>query len=441
MAQGRFTFPKDFLWGTATAAHQVEGGNTNNNWYAWELGGKVVPGHSASRACEWWAGRWQEDFDRAAESGQNAHRFSVEWSRVQPGEGSWDSEALDVYRQMAAGLRERDMEPMVTLHHFTDPLWVYEYGAWERDWTESFVRYVERVVAALGDHVRLWCTFNEPNVYATLGYVLGDFPPGRQNLVAAGKVMANILRAHAAAYRAIHRIQPEARVGMAIHYQSLQPARKWLPLDSWAAGLQSRAFNDAFPAALASGKLRLPIGSVRIPDARGTQDFFGLNYYTESVVRFSPFVPGQLFGRRSFREGAPLSENGYIAHEPDGFYRALQWAGRFDLPIFITENGVEDSADSLRPRYLVEHIRQMWRAVNFNWKVQGYFHWSLIDNFEWERGWTQRFGLWELDDQTQERRKRPSADLYAEICRANALASDMVARYTPKVFPSMFPNE
>jgi beta-glucosidase len=441
MAEARFTFPRGFLWGAATAAHQVEGGNTNNNWFAWELGGRVHPGHHAGLACDWWGGRWQEDLDRAAEAGQNAHRFSVEWSRIEPEPGKWDADALAFYVALARGVRARGMTPMVTLHHFTDPLWLYERGGWEKDVSEAFGRFVEKVVGALQDDVRLWVTLNEPNVYTTMGYVLGAFPPGRKSLSAAARVTANLAKGHAAAYHNIHRLQPQARVGMAIHYRGMEPARGWMPFDRAVTGYQSRLFNDSFPGVAVSGRVGTPLGRVRVPHGRGTLDFVGVNYFTEELVRFAPFAAGEVFARRYFREGAPLSETGFIAHEPEGLYRALRWAAQFGKPIFVTENGVEDAPDTLRPRYIIEHIRQLWRAVNFNWKIEGYFHWSLVDNFEWERGWTQRFGLWELDVETQARRKRGSADVYAEICRENALTSGTVARHVPELFGAMFPNE
>jgi beta-glucosidase len=167
----------------------------------------------------------------------------------------------------------------------------------------------------------------------------------------------------------------------------------------------------------------------------------GLNYYSKDRVRFSPFAVREMFGRRTYPEDAEISPTGFIANRPDGFTEALQWAHTFGLPIYVTENGIEDADDRLRPRYLVEHLRRLWLAANFNWKVRGYFHWTLVDNFEWERGWSQRFGLWELNATTQTRRMRPSAELYAEICRANALSSEMVARFVPEVFSEMFPNE
>ena len=177
-----------------------------------------------------------------------------------------------------------------------------------------------------------------------------------------------------------------------------------------------------------------------LPEAKATQDFIGLNYYVREYVVFNLLRFRDLFHRRYLRPEAQHSFTGYMANEPDGMFEGLKWCLQFNLPILITENGVEDPDDRLRPRYLAEHLRQVWRAVNFNWPVKGYFHWSLVDNFEWERGWTQRFGLWRLDEQTQARTKRPSVDFYAEICRENGLSAEMVARYAPEVFAEMFPN-
>ena len=198
--------------------------------------------------------------------------------------------------------------------------------------------------------------------------------------------------------------------------------------------------NEFFPRAFQSGVLRFPAWFRRLPEAKGTQDFLGINYYTEELVAFSLLKPGDLFANRSFPRGAELSENGWIANIPSGLFDTLKWGLKFSVPMIITENGVEDSKDTLRPRYLIQHLHQTWRAVNFNYPVKGYFHWSLVDNFEWERGWSQRYGLWELDVETLARRKRPSADLYAEICKENGISSEMVARYAPEIFEEMFPN-
>jgi beta-glucosidase len=442
MVQATFHFPRGFLWGTATAAHQVEGNNKNNNWWAWEQqDGHILHQHKSGLADDWWGGRWREDFDRAAESGQNAHRLSVEWSRIQPTPDHWDEDALDHYREMVRGLVERNMTPLITLHHFTDPLWISRQGGWENeDIPGKFAAYARKVVEALREYASLWVTINEPNVLATSAYLLGDFPPGKQDLGALFRVLPNLVKAHAAAYQAIHNVQPTARVGIAANYRGFIPYRSWLPLDRLAAGLQSSMFNDFFPRALATGVLRFPLWSRRLPQAKGTQDFLGLNYYTRDYVAFDLSATGEMFGRRFYLPGADLSGTGFIANSPQGMFEAIKWGLQFNAPILITENGVEDAEDRMRPRYLIQHIHQVWRAVNFNFPVKGYFYWTLVDNFEWERGWTQRFGLWELDPETQARRKRPSADLYAEICRENGLSTEMVSRYAPEIFEQMFPT-
>jgi beta-glucosidase len=441
MPQATFHFPRGFLWGTATASHQVEGNNTNNNWWAWEQEpGRILQGHKSGLACDWWGGRWREDLDRAVAGGQNAHRLSIEWSRIQPAPDRWDEDALDRYREIMRGLHERGMIPMVTLHHFTDPLWLTEMGGWENDLVvEYFEKYTRKVVEGLKEYASLWVTINEPNVYAVSGYILGDFPGGKQDFRAALRVLENMLRSHAAAYRVIHTLQPAARVGVAINYRGFQPAKSWFPPDSLAAWLQSRTFNDLFPRALRDGVMGLPVLRKRIPEAKGTQDFIGINYYTKDWVSFNLLKYQELFGRRFYPPSADLSDTGFIANEPTGMFEALKWGLQFNVPIFVTENGVEDSDDHLRPRYLAQHLHQVWRGVNFNWPVLGYFQWTLVDNFEWERGWTQRFGLWELDLETHSRRKRRSADLYAEICRENGLSSEMVAKYAPEIFDAMFP--
>ncbi len=444
MAKAKIQFPRGFLWGTATASHQVEGNNTNNNWHAWEEAGKTAD--KSGLACDWWGGRWREDFDRAVETGQNAHRFSVEWSRIQPEQNRWDEGALNRYRDMLRGLRERNMTAMVTLHHFTNPLWLEDAstgsaGAWENDETpQLFADFVRKTVSALKEYTNLWVTINEPNVYAYSAYVDGAFPPGKKDLNLAFKVMVNLVRGHALAYKAIHEIQRESRVGMAHNYYSIFPKNSKSPLDCWVAKAQSSVFNDLFPNAATDGKVKFLWKKVDLPEAVDTQDFMGVNYYTRDLVSFDLKMAGELFGRRSFPKDADLSATGFIANEPEGFFEAMRWANRFGKDIIITENGVEDAPDEMRPRYLAQHIEQLWRAVNFGWRVKGYFHWSLVDNFEWERGWTQRFGLWELDIETQKRKKRKSAELYEKICKTNSLSSEMIKEYCPEAMEKIFPD-
>jgi beta-glucosidase len=441
MIQATFHFPRGFLWGTATAAYQVEGNNPNSSWWSWEQEeGRIAEGHKSGLACDWWNGRWREDFQRAAEGAQNAHRMSIEWSRIQPTPDRWDDAALNRYVEMVRGLTELNITPLITLHHYSDPQWFVEKGGWESESAvDYFEKYVRKVVQALKDYVNLWCTFNEPNGYATLGFIQGVFPPGKKDFSLGFKVMVNLVRAHAAAYHAIHQIHPQARVGMAHYYRSLQPAKSWSPLDRLTTRLLM-GLNEVIASAAYDGVVRLVTKRKQVREAKATQDFLGIDYYTRDYVSFNILQYSELFGKRYFREGAELSSTGFLANEPLGMYEALKWGLKYNLPIIVTENGFEDSEDRVRPRYIIEHIHQVWRAVNFNWPVKGYFHWTLVDNFEWERGWTQRFGLWELDVATQARHKRPSANLYAEICRENGISDEMARRYAPEVLGELFPD-
>ena len=442
MPQAKFSFPPGFLWGTATASHQVEGGNTNNNWSVWEKAdGKIINGHTAGLACDWWGGRWKQDFDRAAETGQNAHRLSLEWSRIQPTPEHWDETALDYYREIIRGLHSRKMTPLVTLHHFSDPLWLMDRGGWEDEETpQMFVRYVRKVVEALKEYVTIWVTINEPNLYTYFGYIDGLFPPGKKDLKSAFRVGRNLLRGHAAAYRAIHEIQKEARVGMAHHFRAFKPAHPLNPLDSWMTAFITSNLNDTFPRTLAKGRFSFLGKQVSMREAINTQDYFGLNYYTLELLRFAPLAFKDSFQKRTFPPEAELSTTGFIANVPEGMRMAIRWAHNFRKPILILENGFEDSDDTHRPRYLLEHIHQTWRLMNINVPIKGYFCWTLVDNFEWERGWSQRFGLWGLDPQTQVRTRRASADLFAEICRENGITSAIVEKYAPQIFSQMFPG-
>jgi beta-glucosidase len=443
MIRATHHFPKGFLWGAATSSHQVEGDNRANDWWAWEFEeGRIREGHRSGAACEWWNGRWREDLDRAADSGQNAHRLSIEWSRIEPEPGKWDSSALGQYEEIVHGALDRGLIPMVTLHHFTNPVWFMEQGGWTVPTAiPQFERFAVKVVDQLKALVGLWITINEPNVYAYNAYSAGVFPPGEHDLRRMILVMSQLTRAHSAAYRAIHTIQPEALVGLAHHYRGMRPDHSYNPLERLLTAVRSSAFNDSIPGATRNGAFRLLWHRERIPEAAGTQDFLGLNYYTEERVGLALDNPSNLFSEAHFPDQADLSPTGSIANEPTGFWRALNWAHRFKLPIYVTENGTEDPYGGFRPRYLATHVRQLWRATNLSWQVKGYFHWSLIDNFEWERGWTQRFGLWALDPDTQERTRRPSADFYAEICRENGLSTDMVARYAPEVLSELFPSD
>ena len=296
-------------------------------------------------------------------------------------------------------------------------------------------------MAALKDHVTLWCTINEPNVLMLQGWVAGFFPPGKKKLGLAMKVARNILRAHAACYRAIHEMQPGAQVGLPIHFRPITAARRHA-LDRLVARKQFDTFSSVFPDAIRTGRIRSIFGSSPVPEARGTMDWFGLNYYTADVVTFDPGKPGELFGRRAFPPGTEVDDMGVYASYPPGIAWSLDWARRtLGLPIYITENGIGDQSDRMRPRYILSHLREVWRHIQAGGDVRGYYHWSLVDNFEWDRAWTHRFGLYAMDLETLARSPRGSAHLYAEICTSGGISSDIVSRYAPELMEGFFDTQ
>ncbi|MGQ9667497.1 MAG: glycoside hydrolase family 1 protein [Anaerolineae bacterium] len=438
MAETILAFPEGFLWGTATAAHQVEGGNTNNDWYLWEQRpGRIRNGDRAGTACDWWH-RAEEDFDRARELGQNSHRLSLEWSRLEPRPGEWDTAAFARYRQMLAGLRQRHLEPMVTLYHFTLPIWVAEQGGWLNPQTIGhFVRYVERVMQELGDLVTLWCTINEPVVYVYMGYLQGIWPPGMQSFPLALKALRHLLLAHAEAYRLIHSLRGHVQVGLVKNMMYIEPWRADSWLDRQWAGQLDRLYNELPLLAVTEGRFRPPLGWGMVPKLVDSLDFLGVNYYSRYFFGVDRRNWLQSFTPRLNPRGI-ISDYNYGEVFPEGLYRVLKRVQSYGKPIYITENGLPDEDDDLRPYFILTHLAQVWRAVQDGVPVRGYYHWSLVDNFEWVEGYRMRFGLIEVDLGTQERRVRRSGRLYAEICQANAITPESVQRYAPEAVEMIF---
>lgn len=447
MDRQKICFPQNFLWGTATSSYQVEGGIAQNDWWAAEReGGYIYQDHKAGDACDWW-NRAEEDFDRMVEMNLNTHRLSIEWSRIQPHPDRWDEEALLRYREMILQLRQRGIEPMVTLHHFTNPLWMTDQGGWENErspvWFEIYVR---KVVHALKDIVDLWCTINEPMVLVGQGYLIGYWPPGEHNLQRSIEVWKNLIHAHAAAYHAIHRIQPGARVGLAKHMVIWRPHRFWLPTDQWISRIVNRVTNMAILDAVTEGTLRLPFSRpIEFPRARNTLDWLGINYYQRFRVGIKLWdairrlVPGlnldilHLGTRPGLQKGP--GEWGEI--HPEGLYLTLKNVQRYQLPIYITENGIPDESDEYRPAFILSHLRQLWRAICSEVPVLGYYHWSLVDNFEWSMGYDPRFrfGLIGVDFETQEREWRTSGHLFGKISREGCITNALVSEYVPDLLP------
>ena len=248
-----------------------------------------------------------------------------------------------------------------------------------------------------------------------------------------------MLHCHATAYEVIKQSYPSAQVGVAKQYR---PIEAWPPgnsLDRWWARRVSHFFNDQWLESIMSGRLRWPLGRGLVKGLAGTLDFVGINYYSRSLVRFPP-RPGRLY-ETGAPDGGTMTEDGFFELYPSGLFKAIKACLRYKKPIYISENGLPDSADKLRPAYILSHLREVWRAISFNYPVMGYFHWSLVDNFEWDRGWSQRFGLISMNPETQTREWRPSAHLYGEICHGNHISSDLAARYAPDLMATMFPGD
>jgi beta-glucosidase len=426
-------FPPGFLWGTATAAHQVEGNNTQNDWWAFEQRpGAICHGHRSGRACDWWENA-EQDFDLMAEMGHNSHRLSVEWSRIEPREGHFDPEAVARYRAILAALRRRGIEPMVTLFHFSSPQWLAGQGGWLNPAVVShFRRFVRYTVGELGDVVRLWCTINEPNVYAALGHLFGEHPPGIKSPRAYFRALRHQLLAHAAAYRVIRGLDGQAQVGLVKNIPIFEPGG---PGMGAVARIIDHLFNGVTLRAVQDGRLAWPVAPAPLTHGAlgDSLDFVGLNYYTRWLVGLRA---GDGRGLLQARPGAEWSDCGrsgpYGEVYAAGMGRALARVARLGKPIYITENGLPDEDDDQRPRFLLTHLAQVHQAIARGADVRGYYHWTFVDNFEWSEGWGLRFGLVALDPETQERTPRRSAELFCRIARHNAITPEMVHEFAPE---------
>lgn len=418
------SFPRGFLWGAATSSHQVEGGNDANDWSDWEREpGHVLDATTAGAACEWWSGRAEEDLTLAASLGHNAHRLSLEWSRLEPEPGRFDAAAFARYARMLDHARGVGVEPLVTVHHFTLPRWVARDGAFSDDRiVERFARYARECVTRLGPHARLWATMNEPSVLALLGYAGKLWPPGLGDPRAAAAALPRMLRAHAAAYAAMKAAREGAQVGIVLNVPALDPASD-RRRDRAVTRTHDWVFNGVVLRALETGWLLPPLALVptRVRGLARSFDWLGLNYYGRYEVRFDPRAPAALFGRHVQRPTQRTEHNDWGQISPDGLERQLVRLASLGAPLYVTENGVCDPDDRVRVRFVHDHVAAVARAISRGADVRGYLHWSLVDNFEWAEGYAVRFGLVEVDRQTQRRTPRPSASAYAAICRANGL--------------------
>ncbi len=387
------TFPAGFRWGTATAAHQIEGGNTNNDWWRWEHTSGSGVAESSGDACDSW-NRWPEDVALVTELGFDHYRFSLEWSRIEPAPGEWSTAALDHYRRLAVALKERQIEPVVTFHHFTNPTWLADLGGWEEaDASARFGRFCEVAAGALGDVLGRVCTLNEPNVVGTMGWAMGMFPPGKKEPGMAEKVTANLLEAHRQGVAAVRAAAPGVPVGLTLSMTDYQAA----------AGGEARV-----------EKIRGTHEDVFLDVVSG-DDFLGVQTYTRMLLGPSGWVGPQ--------PGVPILPMGY-EYWPQALGACLRRAWDFTggrVPLWVTESGIGTDDDTQRAAFVRVALESVLEALAEGVDVRGYTYWSLLDNFEWTFGYRPKFGLASVDRATFARALKPSARWLAGVVGANAL--------------------
>jgi len=428
LKQDPLRFGKDFLWGSATSSHQIEGNCTNNNWYQFESAvdaqGKprILNGQKAGLCCDGW-NLYKEDVQLMKALSLNAYRFSVEWSKIEPRQGEFDQAVLDHYEKEVDEMLANGIEPMVTLHHFSNPIWFEDKGAFlQDDSPEIFTRFVERVVNKLGPKVKFWCTINEPAVYAFLSYFNAEFPPALNDAVKTARVLRNMLLSHTAAYNAVKKIRPDAQVGLVVHVALYDPPNRWSLVDILIARMLNNNINNSHFEYLVNGRFDFNLPGMVSEKFRGEQkdafDFIGLNYYTNHFRVFKPF------GKEQFVEimkvpPEKLTDMGWAIY-PEGMYRSLKLIASYTpKPIYITESGIADAADTRRAKYIEDHLLVINKAIADGMNVKGYLYWSLLDNFEWAHGFEARFGLYHVDFATRKRTLYEGSRKLTEIIKAS----------------------
>jgi beta-glucosidase len=412
----KLEFPKGFLWGAATASHQIEGGQ-HNDWSEWEKAHAERLAQESEKnfrwnphwkkfeheatdpknyisgvACDSW-NRFEEDFTVLDELHLKAYRFSIEWSRIEPEEGVFDEAAIGRYRDMIASLRRRSIEPFVTLWHWTLPLWLSARGGTTAaDFPERFRIYTEKISSSLGSDVKFWITLNEPDVVSSHAYLKGAWPPQEKCPRLFLKATRNLIRAHKLAYETIKEKFPEAQISIAKHQILFETKRPTL-INNVLKAIADWGWNFHF-----------------LNHIKNHQDFIGLNHYNRNVIDNG-------FGKNPNERQTDFGWEFF----PDSIYQLLLQHKRYGKPIYITENGIADASDTLRQEFIPKALAAVHRATAEGVDVRGYFYWSLLDNFEWDKGYWLRFGLVEVDRTTQTRTIRPSARTYAHVAETNIL--------------------
>ena len=411
-------WPKGFLWGTATAAHQVEGGNIYNDWWRFEhRPGKIAHGDTSGATADHWR-RVAEDIGLMKSLGANAYRFSIEWSRLEPVEGQWDDAAWTHYAEELTALHAAGQEPVVTLLHFTLPVWMAERGGvTAAGFPDRFARFAAEAAKRLGPQVKWWCTVNEPQVQMYNGYVSGYWPPAVKDNALAVKAFAGLLKAHAAAAAVLRGQDPDAYIGVASNMIWFEPANRWNVLEWVVSNTVADGFNWAFYESIKEGRMQFrmpgfPTLDESAPELQGSVDWIGINYYRRNLVRFKPDAPGMV----DISAGPGTLSDAKVEIYPAGLLALLRegWT-RYHLPIVITEYGVADSAGTYRPMFVRQHAFAIKQAIREGVDVRGAFHWSLMDNFEWAEGYGWRFGLYRLDLRTLARTPAPGSEEFRRL--------------------------
>jgi beta-glucosidase len=390
--ESTLVFPESFLWGTATAAHQIEGGNVNTDWWAFEHAEGTPVAEPSGDACDSW-NRWERDLDLVADMGLSTYRFSIEWARIEPEAGEFSMAALDHYKAVCQGARDRGIIPVVTFHHFTSPRWLAERGAFE--WSETpkrFAAYVERAAAHLGDEVGMACTINEPNIVSMMGYILGAFPPGvAMDFDRQATVNDNFIASHRGAVEALRAAPGDFPIGLT------------LSMADMIANEGGEQHLTEFREVMEDQFLRATAGD----------DFIGVQCYS----RFH-FGPDGFSAPPAGTRMTPMGYEFYPECVGATVRRAAEVTG---LPVVVTENGISATDDAERIEYVDGALRSLHRAIADGIDVRGYFLWSLLDNFEWTFGYAQHFGLVEVDRSTFVATPKPSASFFGQVARTGRL--------------------
>ncbi|NLT13989.1 MAG: glycoside hydrolase family 1 protein [Clostridiales bacterium] len=408
--------------GVAAAATQIEGGDLGHSWNDWYRRGRIKDGSDPARATDHW-NRWKGDAGLMAGMGLRHYRLGIEWARICPTRDMADQAAVARYREELQHLRELGISPLLTIHHFTNPMWFEDMGGFTKaENIEIFLDFVALAVRSFGDLVSEYITINEPNVYATESYYFGEWPPGEKSMGRAMTVMANMAVCHIRAYGLIHHIRREmgfddTRVSFAHHMRAFDPKSPMNPFHRTGTRLMERLFQGVVTPALCRGIFKWPLRAPATTKRGEYVDFIAVNYYTRTIV--SGFSAGT-------RKGAPLNDLGWEIY-PEGMLRCLRaHYGVIQRPIYITENGTCDNTDAFRCRYIYEHLKALCGS---GLPVERYYHWCFCDNFEWAEGESARFGLVHVDYETQKRTVKKSGEFYRDVLRAGGVTEELYEAY------------